>query len=50
MRLPSGSATTNVRLLQFGENIEVLEPAPAREVMAAVARDLAARHGTSSSA
>ena len=37
-------------LLQFGENIEVLEPASAREVMAAVARDLAARHGTSSSA
>lgn len=32
-------------LLQFGENIEVLEPAPAREVVAAVARDLATRHG-----
>lgn len=32
-------------LLQFGENIEVLDPAPARDVMAAVARDLAARHG-----
>lgn len=37
-------------LLQFGENIEVLEPAPAREVMEAVARDLAARHATSPTA
>lgn len=36
-------------LLQFGENIEVLEPAPAREIMAAVARDLAARHSASPS-